>query len=208
MHAALPRLLDRCRAAAARLLHRAWHEAPPAPAGVRDGIQIGVVPSPLVRRLRRAFTLVQVVFGLELLLLRHPLVAGLVFLLALLPFLQKRVQRLAAPPAPRQLMLTADGRIYLLDVAGRLQAMSLQGSSLRVGPWLLLALRGAGEKHRLLLGPDNVPPQALAVLHRRLQSGDRAAEVVAPGLAAHLAPGPGGRGAGSPAAASQSAARR
>ncbi len=190
MRAIAALLLVRCRARIAGLLHRAWHEAPAAPAAVRHGLEIALVPSPLVCRLRQAFTLAQVVFGIEFLLLRHPLVAGLVFMLALLPVLQQRFHRLAAAPAPRRLMLTADGRFHLMDVAGGLQAVSLQTSSLRVGPWLLLTLRGAGAVHRLLLGPDNVPPDALAVLHRRMQLADRGAETVAPGLAAHLAPGP------------------
>lgn len=190
MDAPLRRLLARCVTGIACSLQQAWHEAPAAPSVVRHGMGIAVVPSTLVRRLDRAFTLAHTGFGLELLLLGHGVASALVLAMALLPCLQRRVRRLDASPVPGRLLVAADGRLHLLHVPGDIEAVCLQNSSLRLGPWLVLTLRGRGRNmHRLVLGPDNVPVDVLAALRRRMHLVHQSAEAVAPGLAAHLSPG-------------------
>lgn len=189
MHPGLRHLLTDGRTRIARSLTRAWHEAPATPHAARHGLEFALLPSPLVRRLRRAFLLAQVIFAVELLLLGHGLAAALVLALAWLPGLQQHIPWLAAPPPPRRLLLAADGRLHLLGITGDVEPVRLQGTSLRLGPWLLLTLRGEGRVQRLFLGPDNVPPAPLATLRRRMLRVDQGAEVVAPGLAAGLSPG-------------------
>lgn len=189
MHPQLRHLLVAGVAHLGRSLQRAWHEAPAAPHAVRHGLEIALVPSPLVRRLRRGFLVGQAAFALELLLLGHGAAAVLVLSLAMAPGLQQRMPRLAVSRAPRRLLVAADGRLHLLGVGGDVEPVRLQGSSLRLGPWLLLSLRGEGRVHRLLLGPDNVPPALLAALRRRMLRIDQGAESVAPGLARGLSPG-------------------
>jgi len=69
----------------------------------------------------------------------------------------------------RQLRLGQDGSTSLLTADGRRQVVALRPGSMRLGPYLLLVLRAEANRHRLLLGPENVDPGSLAALRRRLR---------------------------------------
>lgn len=170
----------------ARSLVQAWHESPPLPRPSRAGLDIPLRPSPLLRHLARGFGVAQLLFAIELGVLRHEEAAVMVLGLVLLPRMAMRWRGDVSVATPRRLLLAADGRIHLLTARGQIQEVQLAGSSLRLGAWLLLGLRGSAGMHRLLLGPDNVAPADLAALRRRLLRVDQAAQAVAPGLAEQL----------------------
>jgi hypothetical protein len=72
--------------------------------------------------------------------------------------------------ALRQLRLGSDGSAFLLTADGHSRSVALMPGSMRLGPFLLLALREAqGGCHWLLLGPSNTDPAGLAALRRRLR---------------------------------------
>ena len=152
------------------------------PRAVSAGLEIPLLPSPLARRVGRLFVVLQAVYGLELLLRGHWVVAALITGIGLLAWLRRqrgpqRRQR------PRRLLLAADGRLHVLTVDGGINAVRLHPSSLRLGPWLILVLNHAGHKpYRLLLGPDNLDEAMLAALRRRMVLVDQLAEAVMPGL--------------------------
>lgn len=154
------------------------------PRAVSAGLEIPLVPSPLARRVRRIFLVLQGLYGFELLWRGHWVAAAAIAAIALLPWLCGRG---GAQPRqmPRRLLLAADGRLHILTAAGELEAVRLHPSSLRLGPWLILLLSRTGDKpHRLLLGPDNMDAATLAALRRRMVLVDQLAEAVMPGLQA------------------------
>lgn len=72
---------------------------------------------------------------------------------------------------PRRLLLTADGRLFMHLHGGAVEQVVLGAASLRLGRSLLLVLHCGKRRYRLLLGPDNLAPAALAALQRRLPRG-------------------------------------
>jgi hypothetical protein len=69
----------------------------------------------------------------------------------------------------QRLLAGPDGSLCLVTGDGRSWEVTLMPGSMRLGPYLLLVLRTAHCRHRLLLGPDNVDPANLAALRRRLR---------------------------------------
>lgn len=69
---------------------------------------------------------------------------------------------------PRRLLITADGRAFLLQAGLPAVPLVLAAASLRLGSHLLLLMHSEKRAHRVLLGPDNLPPEMLAALQRRL----------------------------------------
>ena len=122
----------------------------------------------MAQRSLRLLLLAQALYATELLLLGHALAGSAV--LAMVAGLWWLRQREARPHrcCPRRLLIAADGRLHILTVGGALAEVSLDPASLRLGPWLLLVLRGEGRVMRLLLGPDNLDPSQLAALRWRL----------------------------------------
>lgn len=74
----------------------------------------------------------------------------------------------STPRPVRRLLLSADGRLHLLEAGGKVVLATLQPCSMRLGPWLLLVLRDDEGTRRLLLGPDNLDPDHLAALRRQV----------------------------------------
>jgi hypothetical protein len=126
------------------------------------------MPAPIARRALRLLLLAQGLYATELLLLGHPLAASAV--LAIMVGLWWLRQRAVCPcrSRPRRLLIAADGRLHLLTVGGAVVEVSLDPASMRLGPWLLLVMRGEAGVMRLLLGPDNLDAPQLAALRRRL----------------------------------------
>jgi hypothetical protein len=69
---------------------------------------------------------------------------------------------------PRRLLLSADGRLHVLTVAGVVEEVTLHPASLRLGRWMLLLFAKRRGRIRVLLGPDNLEAAQLAGLQRRL----------------------------------------
>lgn len=146
-----------------------WEEGAPALRPATHGLELALAPSPLARWAAGVFIVAQVIYAAELALLGHWLPGGLVLTLAAgCDWLQRRAQRDEAH-RPRLLLLTTEGRLYLLDFSGRLVEVCLQPATMRLGPWLLLVLTAGPRRIRLLLGPDNLPAGKLADLRRRLR---------------------------------------
>lgn len=146
-----------------------WEEAAPALRTTLHGLELALVASPLARRAAGVFIVAQVLYAAELALLGHWLTGILVLMVAAgCDWLQRHGRRDGAR-RPRLLLLTSEGRLHLLDFAGRLEEVCLLPASLRLGPWLLLVLSAGPRRIRLLLGPDNLPAEKLAALRRRLR---------------------------------------
>lgn len=110
---------------------------------------------------------VQGLYLAQLIYLGHLVVATLVAAVGVTFAWRLRAGGSAAQTA-RRLLLSADGRLHLLEVGGGLQSVALHPGSMRLGAWLLLVLRTGTGTHRLLLGPDNLEPEKLAALRRRV----------------------------------------
>lgn len=135
-----------------------------------------------MRRVQRACLLLQALYGMELLILGHWIIGGIVAVLLVAVLLPARpMQAMPAAATPRRLLLSADGRLHLLTVGGSIEAVNVHPSSLRLGSWLLLRLTNGSANYRLLLGPDNVDAAMLATLRRRMALVDQAADAVLPG---------------------------
>lgn len=147
---------------------RLWREAVPVPAAAAGSLDIALRPSPLAHRALRVLLVAQLLYSVELLLLQHVQVAGMVLALAAVLVLGQRRAARAAASAPRRLLLLADGRLCLLLAGGAVEPATLLPSSLRLGSWLLLVLRSGPRTHRLLIGPDTLDAAPLACLRRRL----------------------------------------
>lgn len=182
-----------CRALPAWLavwLRRSCKDPPSAPREAGRGLVLALRPSPLARRLGRAFTAAQLLYAAELALLGHGRVAVLVACLPVALHLHGRMRRRSSWREPGRLVLTARGRLHLFAGTGAVEEVRLASCSLGLGPWLLLCLDGTSGRYRLLLGPDNLDPTRLAALRRRLVLVDQGAQAVAPGLPELLAAGP------------------
>jgi hypothetical protein len=135
-----------------------------------------LLPSPRLRLAVRILMLGILFYLMELLITGHGAVAGAVMLAAAASGAWKQPRDAAS----RQLVVTPDGRLFLDAMEGAMQEMQLRPETLRLGPHLLLVLSNGGHRHRLLLGPDNLAPAALAALKCRLPMGS-----AAPGTALH-----------------------
>ncbi|HWL61756.1 MAG TPA: hypothetical protein VNQ32_03100 [Steroidobacteraceae bacterium] len=150
-----------------RALPELWHEDLPGLPEAAQGMQIPLRPSAVIHKGRWLLHLLPGFHLVQLTLLGHVLVAGIVALLTAALVWQCR----AAQPATmqsRRLFVSAHGRMHLLGAGGIVAPAVLQPCSMRLGPWLLLVLREGTGTRRLLLGPDNVDPAQLAALRRRV----------------------------------------
>ncbi len=141
---------------------------PPLLRPARQGLEFALRPSALVRRVTLLLPCLPFFLALELALRGHWLAAPLMLLGALLLFAACWRSPWQPHRVGRRLVIVADGSIFLLTVEGRVVPVALHPGSLRLGPCLLLLLRGNGHVFRLFLGPDNVEPITLAALKRRL----------------------------------------
>ena len=133
----------------------------PAP----EALTVPLRPSPRLRVARRLFLCMTVLYVSELLLRHHWLAAPGVALLLLLGAHPGRIRH------PRCLQLDREGSLWLQWHSGRWEQLRLHPASLRLGAHVLLVLRGSSGVQRVLLGPDNLAPDALAALQRRLRPG-------------------------------------
>lgn len=152
----------------ARQLARWWIEPRPLPRAAMRGFELPLLPSPLARRARWCFLVLQLAFACELAWIGHWPASWLVLLATLGWSWVSRGPRNPHRRQLRRLLLSADGRLHGLAANGEVLDLRLHPSSLSLGRWLLLRVTGAGHRHVLLLGPDNVAPAALAELRRRL----------------------------------------
>lgn len=163
---------------------RQWREPWLMARASRQGLNIPLLPSPLVRRFARCLLLALLAHVVVLVWTQHPWSALFTTAVAVSAWLGR--QPLRPPGAGRRLLLTADGHLQLLMSSGELQAVHVHPSSMRLGSWVLLRLVTPRGRQSVLLGPDNTEPAALAALRRRLTSGaaPQHEEVAGPGLAA------------------------
>jgi hypothetical protein len=154
-----------CPAAIRRSLPRLWREPVPSLPPTASGLQIPLHPSRVLRHGRRLMLALQCAYLAQLLVLGHLRVAGLVAV-ACVAFAWSCRAANAARPRARRLLLSADGKLHLLDAGGQVVPVVMQPCSMRLGPWLLLVLGDAAGVLRLLLGPDNLDAQQLAALQR------------------------------------------
>lgn len=161
--------LGRIGIAVADAACRQWREPWLMARASREGLDIPLLPSPLLRRCSRWLLLALLVHVAVLVWTQHPWSALFTTAVAASAWLRRQPGR---PPAvARQLLLNADGRIHLLMSSGDLQAVQVHPSSMRLGSWMLLRLVTPRGRQSVLLGPDNVEPAVLAALRRRLTSG-------------------------------------
>jgi hypothetical protein len=170
------------RAWCARAVSGLWHNPP---AGVHPAASRLELPLRAAPRRRTALWLLRLLilaYALELLLLRHWLVALLVAGLAVACLPGHRASGL------RCLWLEGDGRLFLIRETGGVEQVWLGSAALRLGPYLLLVLHGVTGSRHLLLGPDNLAAAELAALGRRLAGG-----TASPATALHSVAAPGSK---------------
>lgn len=144
------------------LLMKLWWRPPPQACPAPDALELPLLPSSRLRMAGRACLLVVVLYALELWLTGHRLAAPAVLLAA-----AAGARRRSAGSDHGHLVLLADGRLFLRR-GQAMEEVRLAPASLRLGPHLLLVLRGERRTVRVLLGPDNLPPDLLAACQRRL----------------------------------------
>lgn len=167
------------RSALARAAMRQWREPAVLPRPARLGLDLALRPSPALKWIRRLLPAAVVVHAVHLVWAGSWAVALLVCALAAVGIWKARAPGHRSA-VPRRLLVSADGRMHLLDTAGGLEAVRLNPASMRIGTQLLLVLDGSVRRHRLLLGPGNIDPAALAGLRRRLATLSASAERDAP----------------------------
>lgn len=164
------RILQRMRESLAgtwRALPGLWREPLPQLPDAAAGLQLPLHPSRVVRMGGWVLLAVQGLYLAQLIYLGHLVVATPVAVIGVTFAWRLRAGSSAAQTA-RRLLLAADGRLHLLEVGGGLQPAALHPGSMRLGAWLLLVLSTGTGTHRLLLGPDNLDPDKLAALRRRV----------------------------------------
>jgi hypothetical protein len=154
------------------------------PHPARSGLELPATPLPAAERLARLYVAMLVFYAVQLLLLRHWVMALATLVLVMVTVLAMRRMAPRDPGAPRRLILSSDGSMHIATVGGDIQRVALAGESLWLGSAVLLVLRAPGRKHRLLLGRGNLDPPQLAGLRRRLRgaaiaSGDPAVDSIA-----------------------------
>jgi len=157
---------ERIRSAVTEAACRQWREQWPVARASRRGLDIPLLPSPLVRRCSWLLLLVVLLHVFVLVWTQHPWAALFTAGVAVSAWLGRRVGR--PPDVALRLLVNADGRLQLLMASGTLQDVQVHPASMRLGPWMLLRLRMPRARLTVLLGPDNVEPAALAALRRRL----------------------------------------
>lgn len=167
------RVLVICRTGwqfAARQLARWWVEPWPLPRAAARSLEIALRPSPLERIAHRWLLIAQFLYAAELGWTGHWPEWVCVLVLAVV-WARVSCHRFGhSRRSLRRLILAADGRLHGLVANGDVVGLRLHPSSLSLGHWLLLRVVGAGHRHLLVLGPDNVEPSVLAELRRRVAS--------------------------------------
>jgi hypothetical protein len=169
--AVIARLISTCSAwlpRCARALAGKWREPPPQLRPAARVLDVPLTSAPVVGLAVRLLLIAQAVYATELLLLGHPLVASTTLALAAALWWLRLWATRSPRHHPRRLLIASDGRLHILTLGGALAEVSLDPASMRLGPWLLLVLRGEGRALRLLIGPDNLDPTQLAALRWRL----------------------------------------
>lgn len=91
--------------------------------------------------------------------------------------------------APRRLSFTPEGA-FRLDLAGGFaESVTLAARSLIAGPWWVLVLEGARERHYVVLETARVPPATLAALGRVLRRVAAGPDGAQPALRSLIDPG-------------------
>jgi hypothetical protein len=91
--------------------------------------------------------------------------------------------------APRRLSFTPEGT-FRLDLAGGFQEpVTLAARSLIAGPWWILVLEGARDRHCVVLETARVPPATLAALGRVLRRVAAGPDGAQPALRSLIDPG-------------------
>jgi len=162
------------------MLHARWLDPPPQVRPAADTLELELPASSRLRIARAVLAGTILLYCVELLLCGHWLVASGVTLSAASGLWPRRAAR------PQRLRIDPAGRLWLQWAGACWEHWQLDPVSMRCGAHLLLVMRGGRGRQRLLLGPDNVPPAALAALHRRLLAGPARAttalhSVAAPG---------------------------
>lgn len=160
-----------CRAAwnrSLKLLAGWWIEPRPLPRAAKHGLELPLLPSPLVRRAGRFFLVAQLLFAIELAWSGHWVTAASVSVVMVGGWWISRGMGSRPGWQLRRLMLAADGRLHGLAANGEVISLNLHASSMSLGRWLLLRVTGKGHSQFLVLGPDNVELPALAELRRRM----------------------------------------
>lgn len=156
----------RIRSAVTEAACRQWREPWPVARASRQGLDIPLLPSPLVRRCSWLLLLVLLLHAFVLVWTQHPWSALFATGVAVSAWLGRRVG--CPPDVALRLLVNADGRLQLLMASETLQDVQVHPASMRLGPWMLLRLRMPRAGLTVLLGPDNVEPAVLAALRRRL----------------------------------------
>lgn len=145
---------------------RQWREPWPAARPSREGLEIPLLPSPLVRRSSRILLVALLLHAAVLFWTQHPWSALVAAVMAGSAWLWLRFGR--PPDVAQRLLVAADGRFHLLVASGQVQAVHVHPASMRLGSWVLLRLSAPRMRLTVLLGPDNVEPAVLTALRRRL----------------------------------------
>jgi len=147
-----------------------WREPEVLPRPTRAGIEFALHPSRLLRWSTGVFLCSTLAYAVELLLLGQLLMGAGVCTIAAVCAAHWRRSARQHHDAPRRLLITSDGRLYLSCVNGQLIPIELHASTMQLGQWTLVVVRREQQLWRWLLGPDNVEPKDLAGLRRRLLS--------------------------------------
>jgi hypothetical protein len=151
-------------------LIRLWRRPSPRPRAAPEVLELPLLPSARLRIATRVLLAAILLYAVELMLMGHRVAAPLVLLIMAGITARGDIRQ---PESPRCLVLAADGRLFLCGRERGTAEVQLGSASLRLGPHLLLVLRGHSRTFRLLLGPDNLPPHLLAAFKRRLpETGD------------------------------------
>lgn len=133
------------------------------------GLDLPLLPSRLSRRARRCFIACQLAYVLELAWRGHWVAAPVLLAAALACTWRFNRAGRQRGRQLRRLLVAADGRLHALTASGELLAFRLHPATVSLGNWLLLRLVGEGRTELLVLGPDNLAPESLAQLRRRLR---------------------------------------
>jgi hypothetical protein len=157
-------------------LQDACRRQPPLrPHPASNSLELPLTPLPAARRLARFYLLALGLYGGQLLLQGHWVMAAVMLLLAAVTRLAQGRMSPRGPGAARRLLLAGDGRLYVASVGGAVEPVELAGESLWLGSAVLLVLQAPGRRHRLLLGRGNLDPGQLAALRRRLRGAAKVA---------------------------------
>lgn len=154
-----------------------WLEPPPVPRPAPRALELPLRHSPVMRWATRLFLGAQLLYLLELAVMRQWLAAtlGCATTAAIAWLCLRRGPRVA--DEPRRLLVTADGRLHLLRVSGAVSTVQLHASTQYLGAWTVLVVARGRARTRVFLGPDTLDPARLAALRRRLLSARNPPEI-------------------------------